>query len=307
MCQYPLGRSLDGGRFAPIGHDTETETCWEKTRSPNANRFPAVSDPHAPATKVDHAQSAEALPTALSIVRADVLRTFDLPHTAWRRPGVPPQCESRRLMSDLVDCASHSQALSDTTPHLHIVPHLPQLNPPQWPSMAQLQKRKRQQADNPSLGNTPSKKTRSSVDPPRPAGRPLSASKRPHPAGSPSDNSQNAKKQKRSHPARRHSFFWDNSTVFLEKSALQELERRNIPPVQVQRPLTRSLRAELNRAARLQELDRSVSGCVRGRHISRHAAAKIRAIAEQAAKLGGPDLSDLRGVCRSQSASLSMC
>lgn len=95
-----------------------------------------------------------------------------------------------------------------------------------------------------------------------------------HPPSS-DDSQRPAKRQRVGHPAQRPPEFWDKLTqIYLERSALEEWNRRN---------------AE-------SHPETSCSTHLRRRPVTRGFIASIRPLAEA----GGPDLSDLRGVCRRQ-------
>lgn len=108
-----------------------------------------------------------------------------------------------------------------------------------------------------------------------------------------------SKKQKRIHPSGSQfpSTFWDNlSTIDLTTRALKELNQRNTRAAlnsrrsssQSRRPITRRLLTELkNSSPPLIPADCYI------RHCGTIALKNIK----KTAKHGGPDLSDLRGVC----------
>ena len=105
-----------------------------------------------------------------------------------------------------------------------------------------------------------------------------------------------SKKQKLSHPTHPPPTFWDNlSEIPLTRSALRELDRRDTKSARS----THSWRHQrARRSARLAANTRS-------QHLSaadflgRCTQTCVRRI-QRSSKHGGPDLSDLRGVCRRQ-------
>lgn len=112
------------------------------------------------------------------------------------------------------------------------------------------------------------------------------------------------KKQRLSHPSGSQppGAFWDNlSTIWLTKHALRELNRRNIElgpsqpcplRLRVPRPVTRRAVAELKKNRQPTQFAADfLCNC----------AASCLKDVELLARQGGPDLSDLRGVCITRS------
>lgn len=170
--------------------------------------------------------------------------------------------------------------------------HLPHLGPPRWPPMARPQRRKRQQTDDPPPNPTPFKKAKPSSAHPRPSrtqnqkapadnpsndrvppdkintGVVSSAGSRKRQAANPLQEERLSKKLKASEtvdkPSNFPPEFYDKlSKIWLTPRALRELDRRNgsLTP----KPTVRL-------GSRVPEPARFARG-------------------------GGPDLSDLRGVC----------
>ena len=201
---------------------------------------------------------------------------------------------------------SHSLTPSDTTSlHLHILAHLPQFTPPRWPSMARPQTRKRQRADDPPPDQVLSKKPKSTgrfARPPKQQNRTsraddLSYNPAPTTSANPrsvfpallgakrqADNSpqdQSPSKKPRSSGAADTSSnfppeFYDNlSKVWLTRRALRELDRRN-----QNLPLPK----RATHSKHIEDFPLAARKC--GPDLARFA------------RTGGPDLSDLQGVCR---------
>jgi hypothetical protein len=157
---------------------------------------------------------------------------------------------------------------------LHILTHLPQFGPPQWPLMARPQKRKRQRVDEPPQDQVPSKKAKpSSVFSTRWQNRKSRADNPPQ------DQISSEKPELGDALHRASNFppdFYDNlSKVWLTRRALQEHNRRNEnhTPSKPAARLVRSRKAKLAALVRLGVPELTLF-----------------------ASSGGPDLSDLQGV-----------
>lgn len=111
-----------------------------------------------------------------------------------------------------------------------------------------------------------------------------------HPSPSP-------KRRKTKHPSasRPPPEFWDNlSKVLLTRRALIEFDRRNNQPSLRSRPVTRSAVGQWREDSNNWHQIKHIAAAIKSP--SRSSLKNIRAFAKQ----GGPDLSDLRGVCISE-------